>query len=741
MPSLADRLLLSFFGAALFISAALLFLVQPMVARMILPFLGGSPAVWNTCLFFFQSLLLLGYLYAHFGSTWLGVKRHMALHLVVVVAALYFLPVSISPTRLQEWDAAPVFLVLGVLSVSVGFPFFVLSANAPLLQKWFSLTGHAAARDPYFLYAASNAGSLLGLLAYPLLLERWLTLAEQSRFWMYVYACFLALALACSWMVRRAPERPADAVANPESDLASHAFAAERSTARRLRWILLSFVPSSLLLGVTTYVTSDLASVPLLWVLPLSLYLISFIVAFRQPALAAHPFLVRRLGFLLLATAITFFAKATEPAAILLPLHLLTFFLTGLVCHGELAKDRPAPAYLTEYYLWISFGGLLGGFLNAFLSPLIFSSVLEYPLAIIVAAWILPPLAEQSSRNRLGRDILWPAILFVIVSLLVYWTRNHESLSAQHAHLLIFGTAALLGLSFVRHRTRFALGIGAILLATINYTGSFGAPLFTERSFFGVYRGLRDADGKFHLMFHGTTLHGAQSLDPATRLRPLSYYYPTGPAGQVFEFLSSRGFDKPVAIVGLGAGALACYARAGQTFDFYEIDPLVERIARDPDRFTFLRDCPAQAAVRIGDARVTLNDAADRFYGVLVLDAFSGDSIPIHLLTQEAVALYLEKLTADGVLLFHVSNRYLDLTQVVARLAQRLNLLAIAQHDGQISDQELADGKQPSTWVALSRRDQWLAPLAASGRWQPLIVSEVGAVWTDDHSNILQALR
>jgi hypothetical protein len=252
---------------------------------------------------------------------------------------------------------------------------------------------------------------------------------------------------------------------------------------------------------------------------------------------------------------------------------------------------------------------------------------------------------------------------------------------------------------------------------------------------------LRDADRKFHLMFHGTTLHGSQSLDPATRLRPLSYYYPTGPAGQVFEFLSSRGFNDPVAIVGLGAGALACYARPGQRIDFYEIDPVVERIARDPRLFTFLRDCPAQASVRIGDARVTLNDAADRFYGVLVLDAFSGDSIPIHLLTQEAVALYLEKLTGDGVLLFHVSNRYLELTQVVARVAKRLNLLAVVQHDVQISDQELADGKQPSTWVALSRRDQRLAPLAATGRWEPLIVSEGGAVWTDDHSNILQALR
>ena len=737
MSRLLDRCLLYLYAAALFLSAALLFFVQPMVAKMILPFLGGSPAVWNTCLFFFQTFLLLGYLYAHFGSSWLGVKRHMILHLVIIAAALYFLPVTIPSVWLESSDYAPVTLVLWVLWVSVGFPFFVLSASAPLLQKWFSSSGHADAHDPYFLYAASNAGSLLGLLAYPLLLESRLTLTQQSRLWLYIYIGFSALTFASGMALRRlmaSGKRTVNAVSGATIE------APKPTLRRRLRWIVLSFAPSSLLLGVTTYVTTDLASVPLLWVLPLSLYLISFIVAFRRDSWGSSSFLVKRQGFLLLAAAITFFAQATEPAVILLPLHLLAFFVTGLVCHTELAKDRPETKYLTEYYLWISFGGLLGGFFNGFLAPVIFSSVQEYPLAMIAAALVRPRLEAQSDKSEhVFRDVLWPAALFVIIFTLVWWTRDHQVLSAYVAHIVIFGVSAVIGLSFARRPLRFALGIGAIMLATSGYHGPFGDLLFSERSFFGVYRAMRDTGNKFHFIFHGTTLHGAQSLDPARRRQPLSYYHPTGPAGQVFKSLSAEGFDKPVAIVGLGAGALACYGKPGQVFTFYEIDPLVERIARNV--FTYLKDCSPQISVSIGDARVTLARAPAGFYGMFILDAFSGDSIPIHLLTQEAVELYLSKLVPDGVLLFHVSNRYMDLTRVVDRVAARLNLTALAQHDVKLSDDDIAEGKQPSQWVIMARREKVISAFQDDPRWQPLSNRESGEVWTDDYSNILQVLR
>lgn len=741
MSSFFEHCLLYLYAAALFLSAALLFFVQPMVAKMILPFLGGSPAVWNTCLFFFQTFLLLGYLYAHFGSSWLGVKRHMALHLVVAVAALYFLPVTIPSFWLESSNYSPVNLVLWVLLLSVGFPFFVLSASAPLLQKWFSSTGHADARDPYFLYAASNAGSLLGLLAYPLLLESRLTLTEQSRLWLYIYLGFLTVTFACGTALRAlTPSGKNGFTVDPASDVTIEA---RKPTPRcRIRWIVLSFAPSSLLLGVTTYVTTDLASVPLLWVLPLSLYLISFIVAFRRDSWGASPFLVRRQGFLLLAAAITFFAQATEPAVILLPLHLLAFFVTGLVCHTELAKDRPATQYLTEYYLWISFGGLLGGFFNGFLAPVIFSSVQEYPLAMIAAALVRPRLEPKSDRSVHDfRDVLWPAALFFIVFALVWWTRGHQVLSAYVTHILIFGVSALIGLSFVRRPLRFALGIGAIMLATSSYNGPFGDLLFTERSFFGVYRAMRDSGNKFHLIFHGTTLHGAQSLDPTRRRQPLSYYHPTGPAGQVFASFSTTGFDKPVALVGLGAGALACYGKAEQVFSFYEIDPLVERIARNPNLFTYLKDCSPRISVNIGDARVTLARAPNGFYGMFILDAFSGDSIPVHLLTVEAVELYLSKLVPDGVLLFHVSNRYMDLTRVLDRVAVKLKLTALVQHDTELSDAEIAEGKQPSSWVMMAREKDVLSAFQSDARWKPLINSHQGEVWTDDYSNILQVLR
>jgi hypothetical protein len=738
---LKDRLLY-LYAAALFLSAALLFLIQPMVARMILPFLGGSPAVWNTCLFFFQTFLLLGYLYAHLAGAWLGIRLHMILHLALIAAALYFLPVTIASVWLERPDANPVYQVLSVLLVSVGFPFFVLSANAPLLQKWFSTTGHAAARDPYFLYAASNAGSLVGLLAYPFLLEPRLSLGEQASFWLYVYLGFCMVALLCGFALRCAAPSGADQAAAPDAIRSSESNGEKLTLLRRLRWIVLSFAPSSLLLGVTTYITTDLASVPLLWVLPLSLYLISFIVAYQRGSWASHPFVVRRQGFLLLAAAITFFATATEPAVILLPLHLLAFFVTCLVCHGELAKDRPGTQHLTEYYLWISFGGVLGGFFNGFLAPLIFNGVQEYPLAMIAAALVRPRLDPSANKpETYGRDLVWAGTLFIIVLGVVLWADRDDFLSARLAHVMIFGLSGLIGLSFARRPLRFGLGIGAIMLATSWYHGPFGQVLFSERSFFGVYRAMRDGERNFHLIFHGTTLHGAQSLDPKMRLQPMSYFHPTGPAGQAFRLLSQNGFDKPVAIVGLGAGALACYGKSGQDFVFYEIDSLVDRIARNPTLFTYLKDCPPRAAVQIGDARVTLARAPDRSYGMFILDAFSGDAIPIHLLTREAVELYLSKLVTDGVLLFHISNRYMDLVPVVDRVAAELKLTAFLSHDGEVSDAERAEGKQPSTWVILARDRRLLAPFAGDAKWQPLSGDRKGDLWTDNYSNILQVLR
>ena len=734
--------LLYLYAAALLLSAALLFMVQPMVARMILPFLGGSPAVWNTCLLFFQSLLLLGYLYAHFAGKWLGIKRHMLMHVALIAAALYFLPVTIPAGLLEHPETNPVHRVLWVLLLSVGFPFLVLSANAPLLQKWFAATDHRAARDPYFLYAASNAGSLLGLLAYPFWLEPRLSLGEQAWFWLYVYLGFFIVAILCGLTLHGSTTTHVSLAAELGPAGGDAPSRTQVSFLRRLRWIVLSFTPSSLLLGVTTYITTDLASVPLLWVLPLSLYLTSFIVAYQRGSWASHPFIVKRQAFLLIAAAITFFAMATSPAIILLPLHLLAFFVTCLVCHGELAKERPATQHLTEYYLWISFGGVLGGFFNGFLAPLIFTRVQEYPLAIIIAALVRPPL-DTTAGNRAGyaRDFVWAIAFFVIILSVVLWLNGTVAISARHAHIIIFGLAGLIGLSFARRPLRFGLGISAIMFATIWYNGPFGELLFSERSFFGVYRAMREPERNLHVMFHGTTLHGSQNLDPKKRLQPLSYYHPSGPAGEAFKALADNDSTKPVAIVGLGAGAMACYGKPGQDLVFYEIDALVERIARDQALFTYLQDCPPRVSIRIGDARVTVATAADQAYGVFVLDAFSGDAIPIHLLTREAVELYLSKLMPEGVLLIHISNRHMDLVPVVDRIAAELKLTAFLRRDAEVSAMERAEGREPSTWAILARQPHRLASFRNDSRWQLLNGDRKGELWTDHYANVLQVLR
>jgi hypothetical protein len=730
------------YAAALLLSAALLFMIQPMVARMILPYLGGSPSVWNTCLLFFQSLLLLGYLYAHLAGKWLGIKRHMLVHLALIAAALYFLPVTIPAGLLERPDIKPVHQVLCVLLLSVGFPFLVLSANAPLLQNWFSTTDHRAAHDPYFLYAASNAGSLLGLLAYPFWLEPRLSLDEQSWLWLYVYVGFFVVAILCGLTLHRSATTHVDSPAELGPARGEASSRTRIGFLRRLRWIVLSFTPSSLLLGVTTYITTDLASVPLLWVLPLSMYLISFIVAYQRRSWASHPFIVKRQAFLLVAAAITFFAMATSPATILLPLHLIAFFVTCLVCHGELARARPGTQHLTEYYLWISFGGVLGGFFNGFLAPLIFTRVQEYPLAIITAALVRPGLdATNANPTGYARDLVWTIALFGIILSVILWVDGHAFVSPRLAHIMIFGLSGLIGLSFARRPLRFGLGIGAIMLATSWYNGPFGEVLFSDRSFFGVYRAIREPERNLHVIFHGTTLHGAQNLDPKKRLEPLSYYHPSGPAGEAFKALAENSTAKPVAIVGLGAGAMACYGKPGQDFVFYEIDALVERIARDQALFTYLRDCPPRVSVHIGDARVTLASAADQAYNIFVLDAFSGDAIPIHLLTREAVKLYLSKLMPEGVLLFHISNRHMDLVPVVDRIAAELKLTAFLRRDAEVTDAERAQGRQPSTWAILARQPKRLAPFRNDSRWQLLNGDRKGELWTDDYANILEVLR
>jgi hypothetical protein len=718
------------FGLALSISAALLFALQPMVARMLLPFLGGAPAVWNTCLVVFQALLLAGYLYAHASLAWLGVRRQALVHAGLLLVPLLALPVAIEGTAGRTWagDSSPVLALVALLLAAIGLPFVVLSASAPVLQRWFSgLPREEAAGDPYFLYSASNLGSMLGLLAYPTVIEPLFGLERQSAVWRAGYLLYVAAAIGCAIVTWRTA-----------SDVGVHrATAAPLGRGRRLRWLCLAALPSSLLLGTTTYVTTDVAAVPLLWVPPLALYLGTFIVVFARRPPVSHRLMVRALPFVLTLTVALLLADLFDPPALVAAVHLATLGVVALVCHGELARDRPDPTHLTEFYLWLSVGGVAGGIVNAFVAPVVLDRLLEYPLALVLA-----PLAVASLPGR--RDVAIAAALGALAAGLV--------VSARVAGLppgfgFVVGFAVPLVANYVvgtRRPARFALGLGAILIASAFHPGTLGETVYRARNFFGTLRVARDPGGQFVQLVHGRTVHGRQSLEPARRGEPLAYYHPTGPAGEVFTLLGERTAGARVAVIGLGAGALARYARADQTWTFYEINPAVVSLARDPRFFSFLSDSfpdPARYAIVLGDARLRLAEAPPAAYDLLVLDAFSSDAVPLHLLTAEALRLYLEKLAPHGVIAAHVSNRYVRLAPVLAALARDAGLEAAVRDDRNVSARLLAIGKTPSTWVALARPGGMTAALARlNPDWTRLDAPPGTAPWTDDYANLFSAL-
>ena len=732
----SESLTLALYLLTVFLNAALLFILEPIIARMVLPFAGGSPAVWNTSLLFFQTCLLLGYLYAHFATARLGATQHRAVHCLVLLAGACSLPVAAPVSWFGTPPVDPALTVLAALAASIGIPFFALSAQAPLLQKWFSQSDHPRAHDPYFIYAASNLGSMLGLLTYLFTFERFFSLRQQADLWRYGYVVLLCTTVGCMFLTLRQNE--GDSATDDRGDEeTARAISSEPITfSRRLRWLGWSWVPSSLLLGVTSHITTDFVSAPLFWVVPLAIYLLTYALAFAREQWATHEWLVRREGFLLLAAVITVLLQATAPVVILLPLHLVAFFTIALVCHGQLANDRPEPARLTEFYLWISIGGVLGGVFNTIVAPTLFTRLLEYPLALTVAAFLRPCVGrvEHSRRDRV-LDGLLPAGLFFIVVLLVFLTQLTR-LPSLNARLLIFAIPGVLCLSFAYRPLRFGLGLSALLCASLFAYHPIGSTLFQERSFFGVYRVVDD--GVRHLLFHGTTAHGAQNL--RSPLQPISYYHRTGPAGSILRAMAQNRPRGNIAIVGLGSGALSCHGGPAQKFTYFEIDSLVEKIARDARLFSYLRDCPPRSEVVIGDARLTLAKTPAHHYDTLVLDAFSSDVIPTHLLTVEALRLYLDKITRDGIVLIHISNRHMDLVPVFDRLAQTLRLSGYLRDDSSVTSDEQSEGKLPSRWIVLAHEKRDLTPYI-DAHWQTLDGRWAGELWTDDFTNVLKVLH
>lgn len=721
------------FSITLGLGAGLLFLVQPMIARMVLPQLGGTPAVWNTCMVFFQAALLAGYAYAHAVSTRLGTRRQLALHAVTLAAPLAFLPIAFSQeaARALSPTSDPALWLLGLLVATAGVPFFAVATTSPLLQRWFSGSGHPSADDPYFLYGASNLGSLTALLAYPILVEPYFGLATQARLWAVGYALLAILTLACALA---AP--PSPAALPSEAGGAGEAI----ELGRWLRWAGLAFIPSSLMLGVTTHLSTDIAPVPLLWMVPLAIYLLTFILVFAKRPPLRHGLMARLLPWSVVLLTLTMSLGGTQTPLILL--HLLTFFLAAMACHGELAGRRPPARHLTAFYLAMSVGGVLGGAFNALVAPLLFDRVAEYPLAVVLACLVTPrprPQAPRSPRRLLDLFLLPTAIgVFTLGMTAVMEGEAHNPTSGLRWRI-IYGTASFACLALARRPVAFALAIGSILLVGGLSEGPHSKLEYRERSFYGVMKVVLANSGASRYFIHGSTYHGRQDTAPERRRLPLTYYSPDGPVGQIFEGLRA---DASVAIVGLGSGALACYAREGERWTFYEIDDAVARLARDSGRFTFLQDCRAgRPEIILGDARLRIREAPDRAYSLIVLDAFSSDAVPVHLLTREAFRIYRRKLAPGGRIAVHLSNRYLDLVPVIAVLARAEGMSCRVRDDERISPERQALGVFPTTWAAVAESDGGLGPLADDPRWFTPKANPAESPWTDDFSNLARHFK
>lgn len=672
--------------ATIFVSAFLLFGIQPMFAKMVLPKLGGSPGVWSVAMVFFQAVLLAGYGYAHLLVSRFTLRRAALIHLVLMIAVLAIsLPIHIAAGFERPPQEGEILWLIGLFTASVGLPFFAVAANGPLLQAWFARSGHSHAADPYFLYAASNIGSFLALIAYPFVVEPLLPLAMQASAWTWGFALLLAGIAGCAGL----------AIGTDRTDITVSTEAtpaAAVSNSQRLSWVALAFVPSGLLVAVTAHISTDVAAVPLLWVVPLALFLLTFVIVFQRRPILPHRWMLHLQIALMIGILLSLPLKSLVGWGFSLAMHLGLFFATAMVAHGELVKRRPDASRLTEFYLWMSFGGVLGGLFCGLLAPLLFNTVIEYPV-LIMAGLLCRPTVIAAGGSRPLKLVLVSVVVSVMTFLVASdWQRTSSI-----------------------------------------------------RSFFGINRISETEDGYFRRLAHGTTIHGVQRLrnDDGSVVtghpEPLSYYFTGGAIADGIEALrrARGGALGKVASVGVGTGSLACQIRSGEDWSFYEIDARVISIATDPARFSFISQCAPNAPFVIGDARLTLADAAPASLDLIVIDAFSSDAIPVHLLTREAMGLYLSRLAPGGALLFHISNRNMDLAPVVASTAREHGLVTwISQYQ---QTEELTDQHKFSPLVAMVARDQADLRFAAKERWKVEDGSGVRP-WRDDYADVIGAI-
>src|SRR4051812_5548800 len=735
-----NRLVLIVYTAAIFVSALLLFSVQPLFTKMVLPRLGGSPAVWSVAMVFFQSLLLGGYAYAHFLMKLHDRMIPVAVHLALLVLAVLTLPLSIS----SGWGEPPTsgypFWLLGLFAVSIGLPFFALAANNPLLQAWFVRTGHPNGPDPYFLYASSNIGSFLALLSYPVLLEPMFTLRTQNLIWTGGYGLLIVLIASCGVLLLRSPAKAAE-LNMPADDPDAPA----PSWILRARWIFLAAVPSGLLIAVTAHISTDVAAAPLLWVLPLSLYLLTWVLVFQSRPLLPHKWMLM-LQPLAIAGVILLLAVGGEQNLLLtLGGHQLCFFIIAMACHGELARTRPAARHLTGFYVALSFGGMVGGLFAGLIAPFTFSWIAEYPILVALAVLCRPAEPERAAR---WMRWYWPLLAIVAVALIAPSTRSGKLfawMDNQRVYVVAAVAVAALILAVLFRLNRYKLaGIVALALVLIRVYPADEGRVETVRSFFGVHKIVVTPHGQYHVLMHGTTIHGAERVQnddgtPITgRPEPISYYHKDGGIGQAITAIRERkGGPFRVAVIGLGAGTLTCASEPGEDWKFFEIDQSMVDTAKDPKYFTFIQNCEPDLKPVMGDARLTFAREPDGVYDLIIVDAYSSDAIPIHLATEEAMEIYKDKLAPQGAVVMHVSNRHLELASVIVGIADANDLKSWVYSEDSNRDNEYIF----STSVVVSAREEAdVGSLASSDKWALTEAEDQQRVWTDDYSNVLGAV-
>lgn len=710
-------------ATALFIAAGLMFFLQPMTGTMLLPLVGGAPSGWVVSMAFYQLALLVGYALSHTMSR-LNVRQHGLVFTAILAVSALWLPPGLATRFAPDSIAHPIQAVLMMLTGGIGIPFVILATSSATFQRLYAESGQPDAHDPYFLYSASNLGSLIGLILYPLLIQPALALQQQQTLWSGLFVCLVVLAGICTLYL---PQKGAatDGAVEEKPD------PVQLTNRQRGLWILLSALPASLSLGVTTKITTDIISLPLIWVLPLSLYLGTMMLAFGR----TQRYRIKdidQIGLFLGAWAIilnngNFFEKRFSEMFI----HLVGFGFLAMSLHHRLASLRPHKSRLTEYYLLMATGGALGGSFNAFLAPAIFHSYHEYSLAMLGALGIIVLSLPKISGLRKTHVLFaaWMILTGFGLYMKLYLPKN--TLPYLPEALTYLSLAMLIPLIFAPR----ILLVALIIMTGTSEISRSSNLLASDRSFFGLSR-IKDvklSDGRTERIFiHGTTIHGAQIVAPETRIIPLAYYAPNSPASDFINALAPHD----VAVIGLGVGAMACYRAPDRQFTFYEIDNDVVRLARE--WFSYLSAC-GNPPIIIGDGRLALKHS-DRVYDMIIMDAFTSDNIPAHLLTREALATYLDHLTPDGVLAFHISNRYFDLVRPLASLARMAGLHIRGKWWKPSPAQKQNDLAEQSLYLVMAHSPEKLAPLSNLG-WADIIHLAGESVWRDDYTDVLSALQ